>query len=1007
MRFFRSRGWHIIIFCILISGAFPLPLIYSGYTRTEVRPPVIFSDMNMFPRNPVYLTPPFATDFSAPVNDTVRIIDGNLLIDGKETYLYGGELQYFRIRDENFDADRTWSMWEETLNLMVDAGMNFVSFYIPWDYHELSEGEFDFSGSRDIDHLLDLCYKRNFHVMVRPGPYIIAEWPNGPNSFGAVPQWFKDSYPDTMQIRSDGSPHDQPTYLHPTFLDHTNKWFARIAPILGKYIHDKPCIVMVQLDNEPNFLWVDHFTVDYSDPMIAYYRDYLERKYGNIPALNADYGSDYETFMDIEPPRSLPEEITDNPWVWDWFDSAQCYVIDYLLILRNMWEELGIQENDILFMTNDGISEIPTRNILMWDGFKKNIPGLSTLDIYAKMWPTNGHLMDIPYSAGFFTKLFEYSADKVRGTGGYSMGPEIQGGWWIKPPDISASETEILLAKLIGHGLDGIGIYVMRGGFNMDNSVYDFQAPIDTQGYARERYDVLEKFGKNLIEPYGIKLMDSEDIENSIAVASYWPYMNPQSGVSEDMDYFYAYESAGLYGCLMSAGYNPDVIDLHEAETNNLTKYKAIFFMNPGYLGSEDALKLRDYVNGGGNLVNFLWPGEKDLAWKDNPDNAAVVNDLFPADFVEQWDWWYPPFGDYLDYDIGGESGKVWAYDYQTSWDLSGHPDAIPFCTDRSDNVVGYYKNFGKGCSYFMGSYLSANYNKDKYYEMDEEDISSKSRLMQLILGNCGVERNIYADTPFVEVWARKPRTRENELFVFAVNNRDQTRDMDIRMQNLSRLGLISDVRYSVRDILGNEELGIFSGQELLDSGLRISLSAYSAMIIHFIATYEMPLYYGWNLVSIPVITEESGLEDLLEDIDGKYDIVQSYDPWDPCGPWQVNHTYREPHFNDAIGIGPATGFWIHIPDDSEVALFLEGATLVTNEINLKRGWNLVGYPSLAPRPVDEVLSGISWEKMQFFGGGDPENLEEMAGDDMMMPGKAYWLSVPGDCVLEIGNGGG
>ncbi|MDP6155090.1 MAG: beta-galactosidase [Candidatus Thermoplasmatota archaeon] len=955
----------------------------------------------------MYLTPPFTTNFPTPVNDTVRIIDGNLLINGKETYLYGGELQYFRIRDENHDADRTWKMWEETLDLMVDAGMNFVSFYIPWDYHELSEGNFDFSGSRDIDHLLDLCYERDFHVMVRPGPYIIAEWPNGPNSFGAVPQWFKDSFPETMQIKSDGSSHDQPTYLHPTFLNYTKKWFARITPILRKYIHDQTCIVMVQLDNEPNFLWVDHYTVDYSGSMIVYYRNYLERKYGNIQVLNADYGSDYRSFIDIEPPPTPPEKIMDNPISWDWFDSSQCYIIEYLLILRNIWEELGIQKNDILFMTNDGISDIPTRNILMWDGFKKNIPGLSTLDIYAKMWPTNGHLMDIPYSAGFFTKLFEYSAEKVRGTGGYSMGPEIQGGWWIKPPDISAKETEILLAKLIGHGLDGIGMYVMRGGFNMDNSVYDFQAPIDTVGYTRERYDVLEKFGKNLIEPYGNSLMASEDVENSIAVASYWPYMNPQNGVSEDMDYFYAYESAGLFGCLMSAGYNPDVIDLHEVEVKNLSKYNAIFFMNPGYLGSEDALKLRDYVNEGGNLVNFLWPGEKDLAWKDNPDNAAMVNELFPAEFIEHWDWWYPPFGDYLDFNIYGQSGKVWAYDYQTSWDISGQPDCISFVTDRSDNVVGYYKKSGKGNAYFLGSYLSANYNNDKYYEMDEEDISSKSRLMQLILANCGVERNIYADTPFAEVWARKPRTSENELFIFAVNNKDETQNVKIQMQNLSRLGLLSNVRYRLFDVLENEELGIITGQELLDQGLNISFDAYSAKIIHFIATYELPLYYGWNLISIPFIREEEGLKDMLTKIDGKYDIVQSYDPWDLENPWQLNYTYREPHFNDDIRINDTMGFWIHIPDDSEVTLYLEGSTPVLSQVRFKRGWNIVGYPSLSPRPVDEVLAGINWEKLQFFGGGNPENLEEMTGDDMMMPGEAYWLRVSDDCVLEIENGGG
>ena len=264
-------------------------------------------------------------------NQTVIISEGELEINGEPVYLYGGELQYFRIRDENHDASVTWSLWEQTLDQMKDAGMNFVSFYIPWDYHEESEGVFNFNGSKDLDHLLDLCYQKGFYVMARPGPYIIAEWPTGPGSFGAVPQWFKDSHPETLQVKSGGAHHDQPTYLHPQFLNYTEKWFRRVNPILQKYIHQKPCIVMLQLDNEPNFLWVDHFTVDYSNTMRDYYHGYLEDKYAQIHELNSVYNSSHSSFEDVAPPEDKPDNMDENPWVWDWFDAAQCYIMDYFL----------------------------------------------------------------------------------------------------------------------------------------------------------------------------------------------------------------------------------------------------------------------------------------------------------------------------------------------------------------------------------------------------------------------------------------------------------------------------------------------------------------------------------------------------------------------------------------------------------------------------------------------------------------------------------------------------
>ncbi len=991
-----------MICCFLVAFTFPLPLVLDAGQNPGSQPSRDLTRGGEGPRTPIHLTPPIITDFPPPVNDTVRIRDGQLFIRGRETYLYGGELQYFRVRDEHYDANGTWTMWEETLAMMRDAGMNFVSFYIPWDYHEIDEGEFDFEGAKDLDRLLSMCYEMDFHVMVRPGPYIIAEWPNGPGSFGAVPQWFKDDHPETLQGKPDGSLHDQPTYLHPTFLEYTNRWFAELAPLLRKYIHDKPCIAMVQLDNEPNFLWVDHFTVDYSDTMITYYRDYLLRKYGDISVLNQDYHTGYGSFSEVDPPESAPTESHENPAAWDWFDAAQCYIIEYLLELRTMWEELGIRERDIMFVTNDGTSDIPTRNILMWDGLKKNIPGLSTLDIYAKMWPTNGHIMDIPFSADYFVKLYEYYADEVRGAGGYSMGPEIQGGWWIDPPYIRPEETEMLLAKLIGHGLDGIGIYVIQGGFNMDGSVYDFQAPIDTEGNARDRFDVLDTYGKRLLEPYGTTLMASDDVESPVAVAGYWPYMNPQGGIQENMEYFYAYESAALLGMLITAGYNPDVIDICAEDKANLSDYRALFFLNPGFIRPEDAVKLRDYVAGGGNLVQFLWPGAMDMSWENNSRNEQVIDDLFPAAFLEQWDWWYPPFGDHLDFDIGGRTGRVWGYNYQTSWDLAGCPDCVPFLRDRSDNVVGYHKSHGAGCAYLIGTYLSTNFNNDQYYSMGEDDIAAKSELVTAIMDRCGVPKIICGDGPFHEVWARKPRKLDGELFVFAVNSREENSEIGINFDNLSAIGLYPDIHYRVERILAGEPLGQYTGRELLEGGLGLSMTGYSAEVVRIAAEHEIRLDEGWNLISVPTEVRGRPVHEVLAGLDGRYDLAEVYEASSPEDPWKIHHAYRDDRFNDEFAVNCTNGLWVHITEEGGATLSFTGGTAATPRTVLEKGWNLIGYPFPVPSMADEVLESIEWTGMRKFPGGSPNELEEMTGDELMQPCNAYWLKVDEPCILEF-----
>ena len=91
---------------------------------------------------------------------SVVIREGRLEIDGKPTYLFGGEVQYFRVRDEKFDAKKTQELWRETFTKMRSANMNLVTTYFAWDYHHTGEGKWDFSGARDVDAYLDMGITR-------------------------------------------------------------------------------------------------------------------------------------------------------------------------------------------------------------------------------------------------------------------------------------------------------------------------------------------------------------------------------------------------------------------------------------------------------------------------------------------------------------------------------------------------------------------------------------------------------------------------------------------------------------------------------------------------------------------------------------------------------------------------------------------------------------------------------------------------------------------------------
>jgi beta-galactosidase len=63
-------------------------------------------------------------------------------------------------------------------------GLNTVETYAFWNVHEPREGVFDFSGNNDIAAFVRMAQDEGLNVMVRPGPYIRAEW-----EAGGLPAW--------------------------------------------------------------------------------------------------------------------------------------------------------------------------------------------------------------------------------------------------------------------------------------------------------------------------------------------------------------------------------------------------------------------------------------------------------------------------------------------------------------------------------------------------------------------------------------------------------------------------------------------------------------------------------------------------------------------------------------------------------------------------------------------------------------------------------------------------
>ncbi|MBI3203620.1 MAG: beta-galactosidase [Myxococcales bacterium] len=217
-----------------------------------------------------------------------------------------------------------------------------VTTYAAWDYHQKGPGQWDFTGARDVGKFVDLACARGLKVVFKPGPLITGEWPRGFGTFGAVPAWWKQAHPEALAKKSNGqlfnySPtgaadQTQPSYLHPTYLAAVKEWYAQVLAPVKKHLGG--CLVAIQVDNETNLYWGNRYgDVDYSSVALTHYRDFLQKKYSTIGALNTRYGKSYSTFADVAPPSSAPSFTTprkDNPWYADWYWAGQALSRDYL-----------------------------------------------------------------------------------------------------------------------------------------------------------------------------------------------------------------------------------------------------------------------------------------------------------------------------------------------------------------------------------------------------------------------------------------------------------------------------------------------------------------------------------------------------------------------------------------------------------------------------------------------------------------------------------------------------
>ncbi|HEX2918606.1 MAG TPA: beta-galactosidase, partial [Edaphobacter sp.] len=131
------------------------------------------------------------------------VSNGQFTLDGKPFRVISGEMHYPRIPR---------AYWRDRLRMAKAMGLNTITTYVFWNVHEAQPGVYDFSGNNDVAEFIREAQEEGLYVILRPGPYVCAEW-----EWGGYPAWLLKDH--ATVVRS----------TDPKFMQPAARWIKRLG----------------------------------------------------------------------------------------------------------------------------------------------------------------------------------------------------------------------------------------------------------------------------------------------------------------------------------------------------------------------------------------------------------------------------------------------------------------------------------------------------------------------------------------------------------------------------------------------------------------------------------------------------------------------------------------------------------------------------------------------------------------------------------------------------------
>ncbi|MFQ5796131.1 MAG: beta-galactosidase [Candidatus Bipolaricaulia bacterium] len=474
----------------------------------------------------------------------ITVAHRQLIVNGEKLPLLSGEVHYWRLNPHN---------WERILDVVRELGVEIISSYVPWQYHEYERGKFDFEGTtdpqRNLAGFLELLNAKNLWAVIRPGPYIYSEWVNR-----GVPSYVVGYH-----------------RLHPKFLEAAERYIEAVCAVLKPHLATNGGrIILLQPDNE-----LDPFVHCFSDQLgleggSGLFQEFLEERYGTVEALNHVWETDYDSFEAAWATTSADEkDKAEFKRYLDYRRFLHWFVNRAVGWMADKYRELGI-DVPLYFNSYAGW------DVQDWRAVHKVAEvEITGIDIYPAVEFQGGI-----WSHRRFMELARYTriCSKIPFIAEFETG--IWHDWIYQVGVLTPNHYRLLALSALAAGIAGWNWYML---VNRDNW---YLSPINEWG--RKRNELFPVF-QEIVDLY--RRLQVPELRKRTETA---------------ISFSVLHHAAGSPGeAVLNALYDGDIdYEWFDTAAGEIDK-RLLFYAGEDWLDREANERLRDYVESGGILICF------------------------------------------------------------------------------------------------------------------------------------------------------------------------------------------------------------------------------------------------------------------------------------------------------------------------------------------------------------------------------------------------------------------